>query len=196
MFHLSGKCNIAPVFRRVAFYQKTAVVWNRSDHLLLPLRLLSADAQQWFVKLTFKHIKNLKHAQSWTSAFTSAWYDVKNKPCLKLVDCTSNFWFRLSQMRLFVGDCPIRRCNLYAKAKAYQGFFFFFHIPSADKWTTLSFVSSYLSGEGLPTPMYVKVEHILPLHDLCVSVIHLSDVWLHIHGMEQKRTNIDVAAVF
>lgn len=70
--------------------------------------------------------------------------------------------------------------------------FFFSHFPSVDKWTSLSVVSSYLSGEGLPGLLHVEMEHIC---GVAWSIRELnSSIWLLMThssdgagGIQQKK---------
>lgn len=87
----------------------------------------------------------------------------RNKPSLKLVDYGVKIWFRLSQMCLFGVWLSHKALQSVCKRIWYNFFYFFFprpFSPSVDKWTSLSVVSSDLSGEGLPGLLYVKLEHI------------------------------------
>lgn len=109
-------------------------------------------------RLSFKDKKNLKPVKELKVYFYICFLWCENKPCLKLVDCTSTFWFRLSQMCLFGGWLPHKA--LQSVCKRISRFCFFLHFPSVDKWTSHPGVSSYLLGEGLPGLLYIKMEHI------------------------------------
>lgn len=114
---------------------KIALMWNRTGlYLFFLLLTVVCHLKMWGILNLLK------------SYICFLW--CKNKPSLKLVDRTTNFWFRLAQMCLLL-------CNLYGKA-----------CKAADKWTSLSIVSSYLSGEGLAS--------LVLLHDSYESLTHLS----------------------
>lgn len=122
-------------------------MWNGADllffFLLLPARCPTAVCQ--IVPLKIDGISNLLRVESLLLHLLGV--DAKINRAWNLLTAPLRFDLDYHRCGSVVSDFPIRLSNLYAK-----GFqlFFFPHFPAVDKWTSLSVVSSYLSGEGLP----------------------------------------------
>lgn len=153
-------------------------MWNRPDLPSLPQPTLNSSLSDCLLNM-----KDLKRVTKLNVYFYICLMWCKNKPSLKLVDYTTKIWFRLSQMWLFGEWLSHKALQSVCKRISV---FFFFHFLSVDKWTSLSVVSTYLSGEGLRGLLYVKRSTFVPLRDSYESLNHLSGFWWHTHRIEQE----------
>ena len=139
---------VAPSREKSEWHFTENKMWNGADlpffffFPLLSARCPTAVCQ--IVPLKIEGISNLLRVESLLLHLLDV--DAKINRAWNLLTTLLRFDLDYHRCGSVLSDFPIRLSNLYAKG--YQ--FFFPHFPAVDKWTSLSVVSSYLSGEGLP----------------------------------------------